>query len=239
MTLNIWGGRVYQPLIDFISNQKNTDIFCFQEVYHNADSQVSTEDNVYHLDIFSEIENVLPKHIGYFRPAVNNTYGIAMFIKNSINVLKESEIIIHDNSNYPGKGPTHKRNLQCLECVLNSDVYSVFNMHGLWNGQGKSDSPDRILQSQRVKTFMDTINTPKILCGDFNLRPDTQSMRILNEGMVNLIERYQITSTRTALYPKEEKFADYVLASNEINVNQFKVLPDEISDHAALLVEFE
>ncbi len=85
---------------------------------------------------------------------------------------------------------------------------------------------------------MDTINTPKILCGDFNLKPDTESMKILEKDMDNLIKIYKITSTRTSLYPKEEKFADYILTSKEIVLNKFEVLPDEVSDHAPLLLDF-
>lgn len=85
---------------------------------------------------------------------------------------------------------------------------------------------------------MDTINTPKILCGDFNLRPDTESMNIIEQGMNNLIKINNISSTRTRYYKKEEKFADYILTSPDIVVNEFAVLSDEVSDHAPLYLDF-
>ena len=53
----------------------------------------------------------------------------------------------------------------------------------------------------------------------------------------NLIKEYGITSTRTSLYPKEGKFADYVFTSKGVDVETFKVLPDEVSDHAPLYVK--
>ena len=56
--------------------------------------------------------------------------------------------------------------------------------------------------------------------------------------MNNLVERYGVTSTRTRFYPKEEKFADYIFTSPEIQVNHFEVLKDQVSDHAPLLLEF-
>lgn len=32
--LNAWGGKIYQPLMDFIrKHTQDTDIFCFQEVF--------------------------------------------------------------------------------------------------------------------------------------------------------------------------------------------------------------
>jgi len=34
-------------------------------------------------------------------------------------------------------------------------------------------------------------------------------------------------------------FADYAFASKNIKINQFQVLPDEVSDHLALLLDFE
>ena len=117
-------------------------------------------------------------------------------------------------------------------------MYSILNVHGLWSGKGKKDSPERLLQSQRIRHFMDSINTPKILCGDFNLRPDTESMAIIEKGMNNLITSNDIRSTRTRFYTKQEQFADYILTSPEIIVNEFTVLKDEVSDHAPLLIDF-
>ncbi|BCA95606.1 hypothetical protein TUM19329_19670 [Legionella antarctica] len=161
-----------------------------------------------------------------------------MLIKNSIDLIAEGEINIHQKQHYPGIGLNHDRNLQWIECEINKKIYSVLNVHGLWNGKGKKDSPERINQSKRIRHFMDTINTPKILCGDFNLRPDTQSMKILEQGMINLVRINNIRSTRTRFYPKEEKFADYILTSPEIVVNEFTVMDDEVSDHSALYIDF-
>lgn len=239
ITLNIWGGHVHNPLLEFITSHQETDIFCFQEVYHRAENMITNEDRVVSLDIFSKIANLLPNHHGFFRPVVENIYGIGMFIKNNVRILDEGEMIIHDNPDYPGRGPTHSRNLQWVKCSIERRYYSILNVHGLWNGMGKTDTPARIAQSQKIRNFMDSIHTPKVLCGDFNLRPDTQSMKLLETGMNNLIRLHNITSTRTSLYSKEEKFADYIFTCPEIIVNNFQVLKDEVSDHSPLLLDFD
>lgn len=238
ITLNIWGGHINQPLLAFIKACQDIDIFCFQEVYHKAEKKISSEDRPVNLNVFAELQQLLPQHIGYFRPVVNNIYGIGMFVKNNITVLGEGDITIHENPNYPGLGPTHSRNLQWLKCSIGDEHYSILNVHGLWNGKGKTDDADRVAQSLRIRLFMDSIDTPKILCGDFNLRPDIESMKILEQGMNNLIKTYKVTSTRTSLYPKPEKFADYILTSPEITVNRFEVLKEEVSDHSPLLLDF-
>ena len=239
ITLNIWGGHVRQPLLDFIKLHQDIDIFCLQEVYQKAARTICTLDGFeVDLDIFSEIGALLPKHQAFFRPFLNNSYGIAMFVRNSIPVLEEGEVQIHDNPSYPGMGPTHLRNLQWIRVQTNNQDYTVMNVHGLWNGQGKTDTPERMEQSKRIKDFVDTCAGPKILCGDFNLRPDTESLKILDVGMTNLIKTHNITSTRTSFYGKEEKFADYVFVSPEINIKHFEVMKDEVSDHSPLFLDF-
>ncbi|TAL58487.1 MAG: endonuclease/exonuclease/phosphatase family protein [Legionella sp.] len=238
ITLNLWGGHLRNALFKFIRQYKDVDIFCFQEVYHNAHRAVAYEDREKSLNIFSDLQKLLPNHYAIFKPAVENVYGIGMLLKNSIDIIGEGDINIHQKQHFPGIGLNHNRNLQWVECEVNKQIYSILNVHGLWNGKGKGDTPERIAQSQRIRHFMDTIATPKILCGDFNLRPETESMKILEAGMINLITLNDIHSTRTHYYTKPEKYADYILTSPEIQVKQFAVLSEEVSDHCPLLLDF-
>ncbi|MCC2646422.1 MAG: hypothetical protein K0R02_487 [Rickettsiaceae bacterium] len=239
VNLNIWGGIVRNPLLKFIEQYKDYDIFCLQEVYKDAQHKISTDDKIVSLNIFSEINALLPNHIGYFRSLVGEIFGMAIFINKKIKVLGEGELDIHINPNYTGRGPTHPRKLQWIRIKLNGKIYTVLNIHGLWNGMGKNDSPERILQSNIIRAFMDSLDTPIILCGDLNLRPDTESMRIIEKDMDNLVTIHNIKSTRTSYYDKPERFADYVLTSPSIKVLNFVVLPDEVSDHSIMLLEVE
>jgi endonuclease/exonuclease/phosphatase family metal-dependent hydrolase len=56
--------------------------------------------------------------------------------------------------------------------------------------------------------------------------------------MTNLVTKFGVTSTRSSHYLKEEKFADYILVSPHVEVNDFQVLQEEVSDHLPLLLEF-
>lgn len=229
-----------QHLLDFVKQQKDTDIFCFQEVYHQAENKMSAEDKA-SPNIFMELQQILPEHAAFFRPALEDWYGLGIFAKKSATVLEEGEMLIYANPDYQKYASNHSRNLQWVKCKAGKKTYSIINVHGLWTGTGagKTDTPERILQSQNIKNFVSTLNDPKVLCGDFNLRPDTQSVQILEENMVNLIKKYDIKSTRTSFYEKSEKFADYTFVSPDIKVNQFRILPDEVSDHAAMYLDFK
>ncbi len=238
ITLNIWGGHVNGPLLEFIKEHADVDIFCFQEVYHNATGKVSTDDRLVHLNIFSDFQALLPNHQGLFCPVVGDGYGVSIFVKNGIEIVSEGELEIYNNPEFSGMGPAHSRILQWVTCQVMGQTYSVMNLHGLWNGQGKNDAPERLLQSQKIKKFMDGINIPKILCGDFNLMPDTKSLEILEEKMHNLVRSHNVRSTRTRYYPRDEKFADYILISPEIIVNHFAVLEKDVSDHCPLYLDF-
>jgi len=117
--------------------------------------------------------------------------------------------------------------------------HTICNFHGHWKPHtNKEDLPERIEQSKKIVEFLKPEKSKKILCGDFNLAPHTQSIRILEDGMRNLVKEYGITSTRSHYYTKDGKFADYILVSPEVEVKDFKVLPDVVSDHLPLYLEF-
>ena len=241
LSLNTWGGQLGKEFDDFIKEQsKNIDIFCFQEVFHKA-YNVRPQLGVVRPDLFEELEILLPEHVGHYAPSQDDDEGLAIFISKKIKVDKTGDIFVYRwfNAMVGDDGPTIGRNVQYVEYKDKGKTYTVSNFHGLWNGGPKTDTPERIGQAKKVKDFLDTAEGFKILCGDFNLIPDTESVSIIGKGMRNLINDYKITSTRSHHYSKEEKFADYIIVSPELKVIDFKVLKDSISDHLPLLLEFE
>lgn len=264
-TLNIWGGRVYEPLIEHLKQQSaDVDIFCFQEVYRTPESRIFTrevtEENGVspysnlppeRADIYQQIANHMPQFKGHFRSAQSGFdclgpanyelyYGLAIFVRNEIEIKEEGEIFVYreKDSSAEGDNSTMGRNLQFVKFNNNGKDFTVANLHGLWNGNGKGDAPERIEQSRKVKMFLDSMGGAKILCGDFNLAPDTESLAILEQDMKNLVKEYGVTSTRSNFYTKPEKFADYILVSPEVKVIDFKVLQVPVSDHLPLLLQF-
>ncbi len=64
ITLNIWGGKLANPLLDFLDNYKDVDIFCFQEVFRSNEDRIISRGM--HSNIFNKIKVTLNNHQGYF-----------------------------------------------------------------------------------------------------------------------------------------------------------------------------
>jgi endonuclease/exonuclease/phosphatase family metal-dependent hydrolase len=243
ITLNTWGGRVEDEFANFLKKYSDTDVFCFQEVYKDPTPEMLQTHyaHIANLNSFYTIEKLLPDHELIFHPSFLDCYGICIALKKPAEILKSGELFIFKHKGYVPEGDLgrHARNLQYATIKLTPDSkpLTIINVHGLWTGQGKTDSNDRLEQSNIISNFIKSLNTEIIMCGDFNLRPDTQSMSIIEQaGVKNLIKEYNISSTRTSLYTKSEKYADYIFISDNLKESEFKVLPDEASDHSALML---
>ncbi len=247
ITLNTWGGRGgIEKLLAFFATHRDTDIFCLQEMWNGGEEMVGKLAGGVPMigvqpTLLKEIQNVLPHHRTLFHPHLRDFYGLAMLIHRDIPVTTEGELFVHKEKGYESDEDLgmHARNIQYATIETEKGKRTIINFHGLWNGKGKSDSEDRLRQSENICAFIKNLETPCIIAGDFNLTPDTESICMLeNASLRNLIKEYGITSTRTSLYSKPERFADYVLVDPRIKVEHFEVLPDEVSDHAPLFLSF-
>ena len=246
ITLNAWGGR-HSDILKFIDKHKDADIFCLQEVYKEGLGKMVRYDTTkgQRLDLFWEVHDILCSHTGFFRPNFLGCYGLAVFVKKPLRVKFEGAVFVHKHEYYlpPKKRPAaHARNLQYV--ILENPSLAILNFHGIWNGNGKTDTSARIAAARKVKALAGRIPVPKVLAGDFNLRPDTKSLAIMGQRMRDLVSEFGVPSTRTCLYEKKEgeereEFADYVFTSPSLKVYDFRVLPDVVSDHAPLLLEVE
>lgn len=250
ITLNTWGGKLLDPLLNFLKDQsEDIDIFCFQEMYSSPEKRKIGRDM--QSNLFQEIAIVLKNHQGYFKPHLKGYdlegkvnfelfSGLAVFIKKSTKVKKTGDIFLYREGYdlIEANNQTIPRNLQYLQFTKNNHEYLIGHFHGIWYPKSKLDNEERIEQSKRIKKFFDLYSGKKILCGDFNLLPTTQSMKILEEGQRNLIKEFNIESTRNKNYKRPEKHADYVLVSQDVNVVDLKVIKTILSDHYPLLLEF-
>lgn len=169
-----------------------------------------------------------------------------MLVNKNLSITEEGEVFVYKHKGYKPEGDVgnHARNIQYVTIQTAAGPITVINFHGLWTGagvgKGKKDSPERLEQSTKILEFAKNIQHPFILCGDFNLLPDTESIRKFEDaGLRNLIREHKVTSTRTSFYTKPQKFADYVFVSTGIILKDFKVLPDEVSDHTPLFIEIQ
>jgi endonuclease/exonuclease/phosphatase family metal-dependent hydrolase len=241
-------------LMGFFKQYRNeTDIFCLQEIHDTTQEyrEKRHSDEWVRWDLWERIQKALPDFYPYFARFGDNLdrMSVAMLIRHGAFFSGVGDIRIYDPANplEEGSAVIAPRKLQYARIFDGAVPFILVNYHGLWIPENKHDSPERISQSLRIQQFLDEWPCPVVLCGDFNLEPQTKAMAILEKGMRNLIKEHSIQSTRTPLYrgyndPGESQFADYILVSPGVKVNGFRVMsnsyPNLCSDHAPLYLDF-
>ncbi len=245
--LNTWGARAgLSNLLAFLEYYQNTDVICLQEIWnggeHMLEEQAAGRSMVgVEPQLLSKIAGVLPNHDYYFRPSFYDFWGLTIFVKKGIRVLKEGEEFIYRERGYisPEDIADHARNFQYITIETREGIRTIINVHAAWQAVGKGDTPERLVQSDNIVRFIQSLDHPVVLCGDFNLLPTTESIHKIEAlGLRNLITENGIRSTRTSLYKKSERFADYTFVSPVIEVDEFRILRKEVSDHHAMSLHF-
>lgn len=252
ISLNLWGGRAYNELAKFLEREKDgIDIFCFQEVLDygkgQPDQDAKTAKLLHQTDRYKEITNLYPKLesiLTTYNGFLSDPYSagmerLATFVKKDIKakvqvlpVHEKLPVVVHGKPFYVSCIMQH------VMLVDGNKSYDIANVHGLWQNSSKGDTPERLKQSNEITKILSTFGNLRVLCGDLNLLPDIESIKILEKNMKNLIREHKITNTRSPLYTKELRYADYVFVSDGIRVYDFKVLDEEVSDHLPLLLSF-
>lgn len=259
ISLNIWGGKAYEPLMKFIKEAvPTTDIFCLQEVFSSPETE-SVKGGI-RINILSDLSQALPEFSSYFAPEGDNfvlggpvdfeiSGGQATFIKKKTvpKVDSAGTIFTFGKRKKMQKHETFAdlgSNFQYLRFESNSREYTICNFHGISEPGDKLDTPARLEQSRKIRQFIENEKRIKIFCGDFNLLPQTESIKIIEgAGMVNLIEKFKVERTRSRISrwwgrKDFQKFADYTFVSPDVNIMNFTVPDVEISDHLPMVLEF-
>ena len=246
---------MYEPLTDYIKESSDaTDIFCFQEIFRSPAGIKECRD--VRPNIFSEVETLLPNFSSLFAPSQDRfdntgpvnfqiTVGQGIFAKKNIKIESHGSVFIYKELNGGADEIENlPDNMQFIRFSVDNKKYIVCNLHGIAYPGHKLDTPERLAQSRKIVEFLQGEDGTKILCGDFNLLPQTKSIAMIEEtGMVNLIKKFKIERTRSRLSPffgkpDFQKFADYTFVSPDVDVINFGVPDIDISDHMPMVLEF-
>lgn len=262
VSLNGWGGRLYEPLISFLRSVR-PDVVCLQEVVHTpATTQgwLTYRDGDHVLpqraNFFRDVAGALPDHVATFCPAaqgvlwhdnksVVSQWGLATFVRSSLPIIAQAQGFVHKSFSPHGYGD-HPRS-RCAHAFRIYDyegkrTVSIAHMHGLRDLNGKLDTPQRLAQAHKLVELVTHIAAPAdplIVCGDFNVEPTSDTFAILAAiGLTDLVTTKGFKSTRSSHYGKPGKFADYMFVNQNVKVRNFAVVSDpEVSDHCPLLLE--
>lgn len=220
LCLNTNKGEKISEVIDFI-NEENTNFVALQEVYG---SQVKT---------YKEITGY---EFIFFSPSLNTVehgeYGNLFMSR--IKPLSASTKFIDgkfiNNFIYPPEGVSfdnEPRTMQILNFNVDDKILKIINLHGAYQLNGyKGDSERMSIMCQKIIDEYE-INIPIIICGDFNLKPNTQCIAKMSKIL-----------NRASNQTEDDKTIDYLFISNDLTVKEFKRNKVYISDHYPILCEF-
>lgn len=247
ISLATWGCRIEGPLFKFIiNNSEDTDIFCFQEILRGGNGKTVRNESK---SAYEDITKLLPNHMGYFSEYgeggyfaessknLDFKYGIACFVRTNLRQSFIENARLYDPErkwgDYSGILAVGKT------MIIRVGNYVIVSVHGLWQEGIKTDTEAKIEQSKKILDLAKKVEGKKVICGDFNLLPHTKSIKMLGDEYVDLIQKYKIENTRSSLYQKEIRHADYVFTGKDITISDFSVPDMEISDHLPLVLDFE
>ena len=221
--LNTWNGKIRDKISDFIKDQaKDADIFCFQEAYDCM------------RDLTRELLPDYDEQAAYKFVIEDDDFPQATYTRKNMSIISSGSIL----KDQKGTGLGIFQELQ-----LGEKKIFLTNFHGISKPGNKFDNPERILQSESLIKFWKDKPGLKIIGGDFNLFPETESIKMFEKnGYKDLIKDYKIPTTRNKvawkMYPDNPQlYSDYVFVSSGIEVKSFSVIENEISDHLPLILE--
>lgn len=224
ISLNVSYGEIADELYDFVKSQiSDTDILCFQEMTGGNTSTIINDFLKPNFQIVSSAKEI-----------EDGKYAQLNCVKNEFEVTDE-EVLFQRRDDLGIVNVTRAKN--------EGNDMVVVNVHGISQPGEKLDNPNRLKQSKGIINYLADKSGQKIIVGDFNLMPETESIRMFEKaGYRNLIKEYDITNTRNHYvwdrYPDTPQYySDYAFVPSDVKVKNFEVLPDEVSDHQPLLLE--
>lgn len=247
ITLNIWGGTMRKELLNFILDyEQSTDIFCFQEVFHLGGDGFSRLQPL-HADryIFASISDLLAQNFdGWFVSSYPGEEGLATFYRKTLEDpygAKATYYVHGSQKSFNGYDvATLGRPLQYTRI----GGVDVAHFHGWISGDNdsKQDNQQRLAMAACVRGYTSLAtgnNRPLIICGDFNLALDSKALYLVGHGLRNLCKEFGVPTTRPGFCDKyENRVVDHIIVSRDVNVEHFEVLPQVVSDHLALCLDF-
>jgi len=239
LQLNAWGGRL-EPQIGDILKSEQPDIICLQEA-------ISFEGEG--TGLFITIENI-QKIAGLDYTALGPVFSFS-YMKGTARFgncilsrypINKTEVVFthleHKDDFMWGEDSANVRNFVHSVLDINGKACNVLTHHGFHVPDHKNGNEETEAQTRLIANYIRDLQGPVILTGDFNLVPKSKSIEQLNAVLKNLSLEKNLKTTRTHLTYKTE-VCDYIFVNNEVTVTGFEALEKVVSDHQALVLDFE
>lgn len=236
LQLNVWMGKVEGNLRRFLESN-DFDIICMQEVF-------ASQNRAEHLsrlcfDLF-QIQRASRLPHAFFSP--NWSFDLAggecslgnLILSRTPFATTHAEFVNGEYREHVtlGAEPSNCLNLQIA--TLENGL-TVVNHHGFWR-------PDPIGDASSIKAFetvgdlVRPLTGPLVMCGDLNVVHDSPALRPL-DFLRDLTHEHQISTTLSGLKFDGAVACDHILVNDQVDVQNFTVLPDLASDHLPLTAD--
>lgn len=238
LQLNVWAGRLQGQIIDLLQQEK-PDIVCLQEA-----ASVNGKDGGF-VGTIAELKKEADLKYDYFSPVfgfkiMRHEADFGNCILSKLPFEKSETIFTrkkyHSNFDF-NEDDYNVNNLQHVVIHTASGPLHVLNHHGHHIRQHKNGDIETLRQAILVAEYVQTLRGRVILTGDFNLSPHSQSLEQINKVLTNLCIKFDVKTTRTQLTKKKE-VCDYIFVGPEVDVAKFVVSDKLVSDHKALILDF-
>lgn len=245
VSLNSWyGGKLFDEMVAFLE-QENPDIIALQEVYDGKDSTLPRN-----YRCFDELLSILPLKYGHFAPAFNDHRADGVIVQGNAILsrwpITSSKVVFYDEPYDPQyteieeRFPFTPRNLEIVDIQLPGTTITVANTQGIWGLDG-GDSPRRLAMSEMILAELQA-KSNVILSGDFNIKPDTQTIRNLEQHYTNVFKD-ELISTFNMKHKENPGYAtavvDMAFVSPSFTVKEHYCSDADVSDHLPLVFSVE
>jgi endonuclease/exonuclease/phosphatase family metal-dependent hydrolase len=238
--LNIWGGKLGQQIIDFL-RAESPDFVCMQEV-----NDLKGRAGYKFFGTLDEIKAGADFTGVFMSPTYSSRYmerepeyGNAILSRLPIVSAKTVFTRGQYQRNFDiEQDDGNIRNLQVVTVEVNGQTLHILNHHGHHVPDSKAGNDETRRQMQVIADTIDTIDGPIILCGDFNLAPDSRSIALINDKLVNLsiVNKLRRTYNQFSIV---DAVCDYIFVNDQIKVRHFAMSEALLSDHKALILDFD
>lgn len=233
LQLNSWSCNL-APAISELLNREQPDIVSLQEV-------ISTDKTGKILQSLEEILEKSPYEYVYYAPLVEFKFmhgtaqrGNAILSKYPFEFTETfwTKGEFQEDFDY-SIGYNAARGVACATIQTPAGNVNVLSVHGYHVKEHKNGNEETLAACKMIADYGDNVEGPVIIAGDFNLVPESESMKVFDDNYVNLCTKNNVLTTRNHLTTKSET-CDYIL-TKDLSVDSFSVLEDEVSDHKALI----
>ena len=246
MQINVWQGRLLEPLLTFI-REEAPDVIFAQEIY----SYPELVDPRSPWSCFNTLELIAEQNQlnhTYFSPASifpmfgrHLSYGNAILSKfdfehTSTHYTNGSEPLQIDQPHYFDGNTV--RSFQHAVIRTGNTKLNLINHHGHWvkHPHGDGVSANSLL---KIAGYIKQLDAPIIAGGDLNVAPDSFAV-VAFKKVVNLRDLVGGTDAVTTLsqaHRVQNVISDYILTSPDLDIHRVEVSDKLISDHKAVIAE--